>query len=285
MDKNSLMAGIDFDGTPQNPLMAGYRNGAPSVVRRATLLPLAEYDDGSTGLAVPGILQSPIDAFWNMGDAASIGDWQGAGYAGGEAAGAVLAGSMFARRPAGSVGAGGWDDRIAAMSKGQRTNGRPSYQSPFTPNRSQDSFTQRVNDTISGFINRREAGVTRREPMNLDDLVITLNSDPATAASGLWSRQRLSDYMKSRGDPAADDAIKSFTERHENGVSQPVRIEDILDELNRNPATSGGRARPWDHERLRRYIAENRRRGLIAAPGVIGAGYSTTDEGPLAELP
>jgi len=75
-----------------------------TVVDRASVLPLATYADGGTRLAVPGMLQSPWDAFWNAGQAASQGDWRGAGLAAGEAAGAAMVGGLVSPKPAGALG-------------------------------------------------------------------------------------------------------------------------------------------------------------------------------------
>jgi len=75
-----------------------------TVVDRASVLPLATYADGGTRLAVPGMLQSPWDAFWNAGQAASRGDWRGAGHAAGEAAGAAMVGGLVSPKPAGALG-------------------------------------------------------------------------------------------------------------------------------------------------------------------------------------
>mgnify|MGYP003385397579 CR=1 FL=1 len=71
------------------------------LMQRASVLPLAEYANGRVGPAVPGMLMDGWNAFWNAGDAASRGDWQGAGHAGAEAAGMAMVGSMpFAQRNA-----------------------------------------------------------------------------------------------------------------------------------------------------------------------------------------
>lgn len=85
------------------------------VVRRGSILPTTEYSDGSADYldmqsGIPGMLGSLLrgkGAIWDAGNKAAAGDWQGAGYSGGQAAGMAMSGGMGMARPTGSVGMAG----------------------------------------------------------------------------------------------------------------------------------------------------------------------------------
>lgn len=82
---------------------------APTVTRRGAILPVAEYSDGSAGLAVPGFIHDPIAAFSQLlyrGYRAGTQDEEGVALAT-QAAGGAMAGGMAAARPAASLGMGG----------------------------------------------------------------------------------------------------------------------------------------------------------------------------------
>lgn len=77
------------------------------MAERGNVLPIGRDIYGGSHWAAPNLLLSPWNAFWDAGNAASQGDWRGAGYAGGEAAGSAITGSMALARPAGSIGMSG----------------------------------------------------------------------------------------------------------------------------------------------------------------------------------
>lgn len=77
------------------------------LAERGSVLPIGRDIYGGNHWAVPGMIKSPVDAFWHAGDAGARGDWKGAGYAGAEAAGAAMTGALAMPRPAGSIGMSG----------------------------------------------------------------------------------------------------------------------------------------------------------------------------------
>lgn len=103
-------------GEPRNALMSGYGMGgydprqvprSDVLAERASILPIGIDIYGRAQWAVPNVLMAPYQAFWRAGDAAARGDWQGAGYAGAEAAGAAMVGGLGMPRPSGSIGMAG----------------------------------------------------------------------------------------------------------------------------------------------------------------------------------
>lgn len=80
-----------------------------ALIRRGSVLPLGQYANGQSGVAWPGMVAEPVNAFVRLlqsGYQAGTNDVQGVEDAF-NVAGAVGLGSLATRRPAGSLGAGG----------------------------------------------------------------------------------------------------------------------------------------------------------------------------------
>ena len=108
MDRNALMAGYGIAEGVAPQYAQNYNDYARNaLMRRATVLPLAEYADGSVRPAVPSMIQDGIDAFFRIPQMAQDNEWRAAGYMGGVAGGAAMTGALAAPRPANSIGMGG----------------------------------------------------------------------------------------------------------------------------------------------------------------------------------
>lgn len=80
---------------------------AGEITERLSVLPFGRDAYGRVQMAMPGLMHDGLQAFSNAGDAAARGDWRGAGYAGGQAAGMAMGGGMGLPRPSGSLGMAG----------------------------------------------------------------------------------------------------------------------------------------------------------------------------------
>lgn len=126
----------------------------PQMKRRGTILPVAEYEDGSASLAVPGFIHDPIAAFSQLlyrGYRAGSQDEEGVALAT-QAAGGAMAGGALAARPAASLGAGGimprqvlsWFQRSGVpVEKTQQASTGTVYLRARDPNASQSATGSR----------------------------------------------------------------------------------------------------------------------------------------------
>lgn len=147
-DRNPMLAYMTPDQRRResNQMMAEqYNRPTPQdgpVIDRAGLLPLGTYANGQTGIAWPGFVAQPVEAFNRLlqrGYQGGTGDTQGVQDAF-DVAGAAMVGGLLAPRPRGSLGMGGRPGAAAEKVRAYRGSNGDFEISDFNPAASNPSW-------------------------------------------------------------------------------------------------------------------------------------------------